>query len=216
VSVKAIALQPTELLELDRLVLKLSATYQLPGQAPVTIASQRIVDIHDAMEGPELLRNGDFAGNGDPWFTWVSTPQTGVVSISEGELKVGLKQPATWFSAGAGQKIGRLRSGGRYRVTLKAANTGGAGLIHFQVGIVDQKTPAAVLINGKPNQDEPILVGATMKRYTVEFVVPQNLDLARARLMFCLGDLRDAHIDDVSMREVIEKTSQIKQPEIKN
>lgn len=207
ISIRTIALKPIDLLELEPLILKLSATYQLPNKKPVVVQSQHLVDIHGAHEGSEILENGIFDGDGQPWFIWTHTPETGIVSISDGELKVALDQPENWWSAGVGQNIGSLRSGGRYRVTLSANNTGGAGLIHFQIGMEEQNMPVRILINGKLNQNEPLRIDNIMKKYVVEFVVPKDLNLKRARLQFCLGDLRDAHIDDVSIREIVGKLS---------
>jgi len=206
--IKATALKPTDLLEIEPFILKLSATYQLTGKEPVTVPSQYLVDIHGAYEGQEMLKNGIFDGEGQPWFIWTHTPETGIVSVSDGELKIALKQPANWWAAGVGQNIGHLRSGGCYRIALSAGNSGGASLIHFQIGAEGQNMPVEILINGKPSQNEPIQITETMEKHIIEFAVPHNLNIERARLQFCLGDLRDACIDNISMREVVGKTAE--------
>jgi hypothetical protein len=130
-------------------------------------------------------------------------PEDGSVSFSDGELKVELKKSEAWWDAGIGQSVGLLKAGGRYKVSFKAANTGGAGIIHFQVGEEGKDTPVTVIINGQPNQNEPITVSNIMEKYTVEFVIPRNTDIAKAKVVFCLGELRNASVDDISLREIV-------------
>lgn len=51
-----------------------------------------------------------------------------------------------------------------------------------------------------------------IERYTVKFTVPNEMELTYARLIFCLGDLRDAQIDNVSMHDIVDKSF----PQLKN
>ena len=66
--------------------------------------------------------------------------------------------------------------------------------------------PVEVIIDGLPNQDEAVYIGNTMNTRVVEFKVPDSLNLDKARIQFCLGELHNAYIDDISIREIIGKT----------
>jgi len=203
VTAKVTANRPTDLYDLKPLVLNLSASYTRLDGRPVTVSAQRSVDIHGTHEGPDLLRNGRFEGQGEGWFQWVHAPEAGTLSVGNGQAHAVIKNPQGWWSIGVGQYPERMVRGGRYRLRLKAADRGGAGVIYFQLAVDGQETPLAVLIDGQASQYHPIAVGEAMAAHTVEFVAPTDIDLTHAKIVLALAGTKDATLTDVSLREVV-------------
>jgi hypothetical protein len=202
VTVSVKSAEPIDLAELRPLTLNLKATWQPEGRAPITVPASRQIDVHGTHEGPELITNGRFDDTAQPWFTWLHDPDIGTVAFGDGEIRAMLKDPEFPWSAGMGQYVRTLRPGGRYRLSFRAANSGGNGIVHCQVGIDGQEAPLYLTSDGRRTQAREVRVGEDMASYTIEFVLPRDADLSTAKLILLLGDLRDARIDDVSLHEV--------------
>ncbi len=202
VTAKVTADRPTDLFDLRPLILNLSATYTSPTGLPVTAAARRNVDVHGMDEGPDLVRNGLFEGRAGEWFQWVHAPEAGSLSVGNGEAHAVVVNPAGWWSIGVGEYVEGMRPGARYRLRLKAADRGGAGIIYFQLAVDEQEMPLAVLIDGQPTQYHPIAVGEATAAHTVEFVAPTGIDLTHAKIVLALAGMKDGTVTDVSLREI--------------
>jgi hypothetical protein len=202
-SVAVRAAEATDLLELRPMVLDLAATWQPEGREAITVPSSRRLDVHGTHEGPELVENGRFEDAAQPWFTWVQAPDIGTVAFGDGEMRIGLKDPEFPWSAGMGQYVGALQPNGRYRLSFRASNSGGDGIVQCQVGIDGQTEPLWITVDGERTQGAPVQVGTEPELHTVEFVLPGDVDLSTGKLLFTLGGLREARIDDVSLREIM-------------
>ena len=195
--------RPTDLTELGPLVLELSGTYQPPGFDAITLSSRYALAVHGTHEGPEIVENGSFDAGGEPWLVWVRSPGFGLASAVGGEVRLALVEPRFWWSVGIRQFVEGMRAGGRYRVRLRAANTGGRGLIHFSLKAGEEQVVVPLLMDGRTVREALIRVGETMETHVVEFTTARDIDLTKAKLAFGLGDLREARIDDVSVREIL-------------
>jgi hypothetical protein len=201
------AAHPVDLAELSPMKLHFTATYTPAGRSPIAVPATFALDIRGTHEGTELLRNGTMSTDGDPWFTWVGKKEYGTVKAASGTMKVTLRETPNPWDAGFGQEVRGIRPGARYRLTVRAANTGGRGrvLVQLSGGEGDKLIP--FIVNGSQSDAFPWQIaeeGQPASSRSIEFVVPRDAKLgASTKLILLVGDLRDASIDSVSLREIV-------------
>ena len=170
----------------------------------MTIPGELLIDVHGTLEGPELLRNSEIDGQGQPWFSWVAKPELGVIKPGDGAIKVDLHDPPNWWLAGLGQQVAGLQPGGRYRLAIRASNTGNAGMVYLQLATGAQDTPVRFLVNSRPLDTAKLPIGDETALHTLEFVIPRDAKLQEAtKVILQAGGLRNATIDSISLREIV-------------
>ena len=203
VELAATSNEPIDLAKLTPLTLDLSTSYCPPGRKPVVIPSEFTVDVRGAMEGQELLQNASVDRDGSPWFTWVNDPKPGTVKLGEGTVQVAMKPSTNVWMAGLGQLVEGMRAGARYRLAVRASDKGGAGLIAAKFTVGEEDKAVEVAVDGRRSEGMALQVGQEPGVSTAEFVMPQDLTAKQVKLILMIGNLQDAAIESVSLREMV-------------